>query len=178
MEKKLKHVFIICGKARSGKNEVSNYLEKILKNTVSLSITKSLKDYAMLISDWDGREETKPRTLLQTLGIDIIQKQIDDHFLIKRILQDIEVLSFYKENIFITGVRLEEEIRSIQENYPNTIVLKVVRPNFDNKLTEKEKEHITENDLNTYKPDYEIINDGNILELQNKLDKVVEEIYE
>lgn len=178
MKKKLKNVIIICGKARSGKKEVSNYLKKILKNTASISITKSLKDYAKIISDWDGNEQNKPRTLLQTLGIDVIKNKIDNHFLIKRILEDIEVLSFYKENLLVTGVRLEEEICSIKEKYQNAVVIKVTRPDFDNGLNDEEKNHITENDLNNYKADFEIINDGNINDLQIKLDKIVEAIYE
>lgn len=178
MEKKLKNIFIICGKARSGKKEVSNLLEEMLANCVSLSITKPLKDYAKLISDWDGLDATKPRTLLQTLGIDVIKNQIDDKFLIKRILEDIEVLSFYKKNILITGVRLQEEINCIKEKYPNTIVLKVIRPNFDNQLTDKEKEHITENDLNMYKADFEIINDKTLEDLKIKLNQIKEGFYE
>lgn len=172
MEKKLKNVFIICGKARNGKEQVASILETILPNSVSLSMTKTLKDYAKLISDWDGSEETKPRTLLQTLGIEVIKKQINPSLLIHRILEDIEVLSYYKENILITGVRLKEEIDAIKNSFPNTYSIQVVRPNFDNQLTTKEKAHITENDLDDYTPDYQIINDGNLKDLEEKVRKI------
>ena len=35
-------------------------------------------------------EETKPRTLLQQLGTDIIRNNIDNYFFIKRIIEDIK----------------------------------------------------------------------------------------
>lgn len=52
-----------------------------------------IKEYAKRISDWDGNDETKPRTLLQVLGTDIIRNTIDDKFFINRTIEDIKVYS-------------------------------------------------------------------------------------
>ncbi len=58
----------------------------------------------------------------------MIKNKIDNKFLIKRIIEDIKILSYYKNNIIITGIRLKEEIENIKNNFSNVIVIKVVRP--------------------------------------------------
>ena len=169
MKTKEPKIYIICGKAKTGKDSVAKIISENVNNCVTLSITESLKYYAKLITDWDGSEETKPRDLLQELGIELIKEQIDGKFLIRRIIEDIKILSYYKENIIISGVRLEEEIDEIKKTYDNVIVIKVTRPDFDNELTTKQKEHITENDLNEYIADYNIVNNGELEVLEKKV---------
>ena len=70
----------------------------------------TIKYYAKLISSWDGSEETKPRTLLQQLGTEVIRYQIDNEFFIKRIIDDIKVLSYFCDIITISDARLPEEL--------------------------------------------------------------------
>ena len=72
MEKKNMKVFIIYGKARNGKDTVASMIEEYYKDkkTINLQISSTLKEYAKKMSDWDGSDnETKPRELLQQLGI-------------------------------------------------------------------------------------------------------------
>ena len=71
----------------------------------------------------------------------------------------------------------KDEIELIKESYSNTISIGVMRPNFDNGLTSDEKKHPTEIDLDDYDNyDYKIINDGNLLELEQKVEKILEEV--
>ena len=176
MKNKNPNIYIICGKARTGKDTVANIIKNSTKNSVILSITKPLKEYAKLILNEDFNDSNKPRDLLQELGYDIIKKQIDSTLLIRRIIEDINVLSYYKNNIIISGIRLEDEIECIKNTFNNVKVIKVLSDR-DNNLTSKQKKHITETELDNYKADYEIINDKYNL-LENKVKDILEENYE
>lgn len=168
-------IYVICGKAQTGKDSVAKIIFDAKENSVILSITKPLKEYARIITNWDGNEATKPRDLLQTLGIDLIKKQIDQKFLIRRIIEDIKVLSYYKDNIIISGIRLKEEIDDLKQEFDKVVVIKVERPNFDNGLTLKQKKHITENDLNNYQEGCVIIN-NNYENLKNDVLNILKEV--
>ena len=94
--------------------------------------------------------------------------------LVEIVIEDIKILSYYKNNIIITGIRLKEEIENIKNNFSNVIVIKVVRPNYDNGLSIEQKKHITETDLDDYTPKYVIINE----EKENLNDAVIKMLEE
>ena len=75
-------IFILSGKAKSGKNYVADIISDYYKNSIQISYAYYLKQYVKKISNWDGLEETKPRDLLQSIGIDLI-KNIDKELLIR-----------------------------------------------------------------------------------------------
>lgn len=72
-------IIILSGKARSGKDTsmeiIKKKYESLGKKVICLFYASYIKEYAKRISDWDGNDETKPRTLLQVLGTDIIRIQ-------------------------------------------------------------------------------------------------------
>jgi len=169
-------IFIISGKARSGKNEISKIIEKSYSNKkcITISFGYYIKDYAKRISDWDGSEETKPRELLQHLGIELVRNKIDKRLFIDRILQDIEIFSYFYDIIVISDVRLLDEITVLKENYPDSVSIRVIRNNYENNLTEEQKNHLTETDLDEYTNfDHIIENDKN---LEDKIIKILSEV--
>ena len=157
-------LFVIGGKARSGKTTFGELLKDHLKengyNACLMKITEPLYEYAKNYFYWDGRDGSKPREFLQKLGIDIIQKKMGKKdFLLNRLYEDIEVLDNFFDIGIITDARLVHEFESIKEHYKNSISIKVVREDFENDLTEEERNHITEVDLDNYKDfDYIVIN--------------------
>jgi len=161
-------IFIISGKARSGKNEISKIIERYYSNKkcITISFGYYIKDYAKRISDWDGSEETKPRELLQQLGIELVRNKIDKRLFIDRILQDIEIFSYFYDIIIISDVRLLDEITILKENYPDSISIRVIRNNYDNKLTNEQKNHLTETNLDSYNDFNYIVNNDDNLELK------------
>ena len=174
-------IFIIGGKARQGKDTVCSmirkcYSEKGIKS-INLQFSSYIKEYAKKISNWDGDDTDKPRELLQELGSEIIRKKIDPLFFVKRMIGDIMVYSHYFDIITISDARFKVEIDSVKENFSDVIAIKVVRPDFDSGLTEEEKKHSTEVDLDDYdKFDYEIINDGSIEDLNKKINSLMKVI--
>ena len=174
--KKKSKIFIISGKARSGKNEISKIIEKYYSNkkVITISFGHYIKDYAKRISDWDGSEETKPRELLQQLGIELIKNKIDKKLFINRILQDIEVFSYFYDIIVVNDARLIDEIEILKENYSNSTSIRVIRNNHDNKLTIDQKNHLTEIGLDNYNGfDYIIENDE---KLEEKVINILSEV--
>ena len=147
-------IFILSGKAKSGKNYVADIISDYYKNSIQISYAYYLKQYVKKISNWDGKEENKPRDLLQSIGIDLI-KNIDKELLIRRVMEDIKVYSYFFDVIIVTDARLKEEIILPKKLFKCT----TIRINGkENDLTLEQKNHITETDLDNYKFDYIIDN--------------------
>ena len=105
-------IFVLSGKAKSGKNLIADKIENYYKNKrcIQISYAFYLKNYVKNIYDWNGSEEDKPRELLQKIGIDLIKNKIDSNLLIRRVCEDIKVYSYFYDIIIITDARLKDEI--------------------------------------------------------------------
>ena len=92
-------IFVICGKARHGKDTTALAIKKAYgdKKVINLSYGSYIKEFAKNISDWDGQEETKPRVLLQHLGTEVIRNNIDNNKLLTKYI-DKEVLDYIRVN--------------------------------------------------------------------------------
>ncbi len=181
MESRNPKIFLISGKAQAGKDTtailIKNELEKKNLKVINLQYSSYIKEYAKKISGWDGREETKPRELLQVLGTDIIRKELGSDFFVKKLVEDIKVYSFFYDVITISDVRLKIEIDIPRNKFDNIYALRIDRPNFDNGLTDEEKMHPTEIDLDDYKKfDFILTNDGTIPDLGKKVSNMLEEV--
>ena len=174
-------IFIICGKARHGKDTTAEIIDKYFENkgkkVINLQYSSYLKDYAKKITGWDGSEETKPRELLQYLGTEYIRKEIDNLFFVKRMIGDLKVYSKYFDLATISDARMVEEIDEIKKEFDDVCAIKVVRPNFDNGLSEEQQKHATEIALDNYdKIDQVLLNDGTIEDLEKKIEDLMEVI--
>ncbi len=155
-------VFLVAGKSGVGKNEVAKLIkEYYLKKeeaTVITSFSKYLKLFAYEMTDWNGKEEEKPRKFLQTLGSVIRDDMHWPYFLIDRMFKDLEIYDRYFDNVVICDVRLVEEIEMFKKEVSSCYTIYVKGP-LNNKLTEEEQNHITEIELDNYdKFDYTIDN--------------------
>ncbi len=174
-------IFLIAGKARSGKDTVADIMKKHYENqnlkVVRLGFSEPIKNYAQKITGWDGNDATKPRELLQVLGTDIIRNKIDKNFFVNRICEDIVIYKYYFDVIIISDVRYPNELEEPKKRFQNITTIKVERPNFENELTDKEKAHATETALDNYKDyDYVINNDNDIEALAQKVEKLIKEV--
>lgn len=174
-------IIILSGKAESGKNEsasiLSNLLEKKGKKVVTVAYASYLKEYAKKILNWDGNENTKPRSFLQNLGVEIIKRKIDSKFLINRVIGDVKVYSFFYDIIIISDARFKEEIMDIKNLFSDVLVIKI--NGKENSLTEEQKKHETEISLDDFDDyDYIIDNTSSIENLKTNISKIVEDYYE
>ena len=172
-------IIMVCGKARSGKDTLTDYLIESLDNrkVCRIQISQYIKYYAMKYFGWDGKDETKPRDLFNKLGTEIIRNRIDPNFHINRLLQDIEVLSYFYDTFIVSDVRFPIEIEKIKEKYNKVITIKIQRDS--NELTESQKKEISETALDNYKDyDYFIDNNGTLEELKIKAKDLLKKIGE
>lgn len=175
--KKEPKIYILTGKAGSGKNIVARiikeyYDEKNIKS-IEIAYASYLKQYIKNITNWDGNEQTKPRELLQQLGVELIKNKIKENLLIERIIDDIKVYSYFFDVIIISDARFEEEIEEIKKINNNVTVINI--QGKENNLTEQQKNHITEIALNDYdKYDYKIENNQTKETLKRKIFEILE----
>lgn len=159
-------IFVLSGKAKSGKNLIADKIENYYKNKrcIQISYAFYLKNYVKNIYDWNGSEEDKPRELLQKIGIDLIKNKIDSNLLIRRVCEDIKVYSYFYDIIIIIDARLKDEIEIPKRLFNNVVTIRIDSIYYDKKMTIEQMNHITETNLDNYdKFDY-IINDFDKLE--------------
>ena len=174
-------IFILSGKARAGKDTtalfIKEYYDKMGEKVITLQYSTYLKEYAKKITGWDGTDENKPRQLLIDLGTNLIRGKIDKYLFINRMLEDINIYSYFFNVIIISDARLVEELDIPREKFENVKIINIKRPNYENGLTEEQKNSLTETALNSYSNyDYEIINDKDIESLNKKIVEMIKEM--
>lgn len=174
-------VILLCGKAKNGKSTFGNFVkasyEKKGKKVCMLEYSDYIRYYIMKYFGWDGDENNKPREFMQQLSTEIIRKQIDPDFLVRRAIEDLKVLSFFFDVAILSGVREEKEITLPKKEFKDCLSVQVVRTDFDNELSERAKKHYTETALDNYHDyDYVIENNGTLEDLKKSAEKFVEEV--
>lgn len=166
----MEKLYVLAGKARSGKDSTCDFMKEYFKDkkVITLMYGAWIKDYAQMLSDWDGSDETKPRELLQKIAVD--SREANPGYTIKRMGEDINILKNYCDIIIITDARMPEEVMMPKEKFKETVTVKVVRSNFETSLTEKEQQNITETALDDFDDyDYTLVNDGTLDDLKEKV---------
>ena len=101
--------------------------------------------------------------------------KIDSNLLIRRLIEDIKVFSYFNDIIIITDARLIDEIEKIKEEFNNVTTIRVNRNN-DNELTVKQKEHLTEIGLDNYNNFDYIIENNDYNTLKSDVYKIISEV--
>ena len=171
-------IYVIGGKAKSGKNTFGEYLREELKEygykPCVMHITEPLYGYARNYFEWNGNDSDKPREFLQKMGIEIIKEKMGKKdFLLNRLYEDIEILSNFFNTFIITDARLVHEFESIKEHFSDVVTIKLERNNYNDYLTEEEKNHITEREISKYNNFDYIIENRGFQDLRNSAVEVV-----
>lgn len=175
----MEKIYLISGRARNGKGLVSNFIKEYYEQkgmkVCEIQFMRTLKGYLKDYFSWDGREETKPRKLLQQIGTDLIRNQMHkNYFHIDRLTEDIEVLTNFFDVFIVSDVRFPEEIEEIKKRFKNVVSINVTRLGYVSPLKESEQVHISELALNDYKKfDYELVN-SNINDLKSDILKILD----
>ena len=157
-------VILVSGKAQSGKDSTAfimrELLEKQQKKVLIIHYADNLKLFAKNYFGWNGIKDEDGRKLLQWLGTDVIRKNYKDTWvdMIIALLKGIQTLYDY---IIIPDVRFPNEVDKMCDNF-DCITIRIIRPNFDNGLTDEQKNHPSETALDDYPMEYELINDGDL----------------
>ena len=169
-------IFLVSGASRHGKDTIGNFICDYCKeNNIKVCRTQIAKYLKMYVKDyfgWDGSEETKPRTLLQELGTDVIRGKLNKpYFFANRTVEDLDILSHFFDVAVVTDIRVPLEIESIKEHFDDVVVIKVERINYETGMTKEQQQHKIENAMNDY-------HDYNYILINDTLDKLQKDVIE
>jgi hypothetical protein len=176
----LKNIILIAGSARNGKDSVGIFLNNKLAKCVTLHFADRIKNITRNYG-WDGiiRNEYF-RSKWQILGTERVRQELGwIDFWADTISDEIKIMENDFDYFMVPDFRYFNEYEIIEERFGDKVItIRVERPNFDNGLTEEQKNHSSENGLNEFIYDYHIENDGNLNDLELKVNKFIMEELE
>lgn len=178
-------VFLISGKAGSGKGEVGKALEEELTKdgypVLTIAFADMVKECARLYYDWDGIKDQNGRELLQTLATDKIRTMYPT-FWADFVAKFIAATKKDWLYVIIPDWRFQNEFDTICDYNSEVITIRVDRYNEDGSIyinpnmTKKEREHESEIELDKFPFDYVIENRGDINELHENVLAILEDL--
>ena len=170
----------ILGKKRSGKDTVGCYLRE-RRGYRTMAYADALKEALLIVNPlvkdglrlghfidflgWEGAKTfPETRRLLQTFGD--ATRHLDPDIYLGPVSRAIDEAHVNDRRLAITDVRRKNEADLICQH--GGLLLRVTRPGFDTGDT-----HISETDLDDYAPVVDVENDGTILDLWAKVDRIL-----
>lgn len=164
-------VVCISAKAQHGKDTaagiIKEYLESLGKKVLITHYADLVKFVCTNYFGWDGKKDEKGRTLLQYIGTDKVGAK-DPAYWVNFIVSILKIFNDEWDYVLIPDCRYPVEVTRMSENF-DTTTLRVERPNFDNGLTLKQKEHPSEVSMDDYNFDAVVYNEAGLDEFRNKL---------
>lgn len=155
-------IITISAKARHGKDFTASLIKMQLEeqgNRVLIThFADLLKHICKTFFSWNGLKNEEGRTLLQTVGTDTIRHKCPDYW-VDFLMGVFRLFPDEWDYVIIPDTRFPNE-NDKPKNEFDVITVRVERPNFDNGLTEEQKNHESEIALDDYMFDYRIINNG------------------
>ncbi|MCQ6288336.1 hypothetical protein [Bacillus cereus] len=177
----------ITGKARGGKTELSHYAW-MLYGFKEFDFSAVLKDEFHRLFPHIPRDP-KPRAYYQKFGQWL--REIDPDIWVKMTMAKVHEYCFedalnkvnHKSKVLVNGVRQPNEYQRLRDE-GFTIIrvntsddLRIDRArNAGDVFTEADLEHETENHIDTFEVEYEINNNGELIQLYGQFDKIMKDI--
>lgn len=156
-------VITVSAKARGGKDFTANIIKDKLEQNGHKVLVAHFADLLKYIMrtffGWNGEKDNAGRTLLQRVGTDVIRKQNPDYW-VDFIIGMLKMFPKEWDYVIIPDTRFPNENDAFKDAEFDITTVRVIRPNFDNGLTEEQKKHASEVALDNYKFDYVIVNKG------------------
>lgn len=153
-------VILISGKARNGKDLTSSIIKQQLESegckVFQIAYADYLKDICKRLAGWDGVK--KPRELLQQLGTDIVREKLHmKNLWVNHVVHEIKIAEqLGYTHTLITDCRFKNEIHIPKAEFDDCVSVRVERIGFNSELTEAQKQHRSETELDDFKFDIHI----------------------
>jgi hypothetical protein len=171
-------IVTISAKAQHGKDYTATLLKNGLEDKgYSVLVTHYadlLKYICKQFFDWDGKKDEYGRTLLQKVGTEGVRAVKPDYW----VDFIIDILKFFPNEwdyVIIPDTRFPNEIEKMRKEF-DTISVHVSRPNFENFLTEEQRQHPSETALDGYLFNHEVVNDGTPEGMQHAINNLIDRI--
>ena len=157
-------VCCISAKARHGKDTAAEILKEHLEQRGQRVLITHFADLLKYICKqffgWDGNKDEQGRTLLQYIGTNVVGAK-NPAYWAEFVVGFLKMFENEWDYVLIPDCRYPVEVATVERAF-DTTVLRVERPNFDNGLTDAQKNHPSEVDMDNYRFDLIIYNDSNL----------------
>lgn len=181
----MKKVILISAKAQHGKDTFARLLKQQLENQgykiVVDRFAKYIKGYLRDYYGWDGVTKGEfERTFLQNKGTeDIKGKKNYKCFHAKRLSEDFDIFQDDFDYFLVPDTRFEDEIYIMKAMFSNQIItVRIQRDGVTGGLNNEQLQHQSEIDLDNFRFDYKIKNNGTLEELKEKVSIFTKHILE
>ena len=170
-------IILISGKAGSGKDTAAEITRRILeeeygKCTLITHFGDPVKFVAEKFFDWNGKKDEAGRSLLQWIGEK--GREFCKTFWVDIIIGMLNAFRGQWDYVLIPDTRYLTEVQNMVSTPadawtedPITVRIECQSPRRE--MTEEQKQHISEIDLDDYHFDWYINNDGNYAELETNI---------
>ena len=167
-------VILISAKAQHGKDTSASILKEIYeaknKRVLITHYADLLKYICKTFFNWNGEKDDYGRTLLQQVGTNTVCAKQPD-FWVDFIISILNLFNDSWDVVIIPDCRFVNEIEKMRANFDTTLI-RIIRPDFDNGLSEIQKQHLSETALDNFDFDHIVYNTGSLEDLKNKLSKL------
>jgi hypothetical protein len=152
-------IILFSGKSQHGKDQSATFLKEIMevdnKKVLIMHYADLLKYLCKQVFEWNGVKDELGRSQLQRVGTDVIRKQNPDYW-VSFISNFLKMFPEEFDYVLIPDTRFPNEVQRMIEDGWDVFSVRVNRTDFENNLTEEQKNHISETALDNYKFDYYI----------------------
>jgi hypothetical protein len=164
-------IICISAKAQHGKDTSALILRDIYESRGQKVLITHFADLLKYICkaffNWDGNKDEKGRTLLQYIGTDVVGAK-NPAYWAEFITGILKLFEHEWDYVIIPDCRYPVELATLRDKF-ETYLLRVERPDFDNGLTEAQKSHPSEVDMDNYDFDFALLNNGSLDTFREKL---------
>jgi len=172
-------VVLISGKAGHGKDTAAqlmkNELESRGEKVLIIKFGDAVKWFAREYYNWDGSKNIDGRNLLQYIGTQMMRTY--DKYYWGRIVSEFIAANKDFTYALIPDWRFYSEKEIILADNKKCYTIRIERPNFINpNMTKAQLKHVSETELDNYKFDWIIRNEGSIEDLREKVKIVLDNL--
>lgn len=162
-------VIAISGKAESGKDTIAKEIKQLLEEqnykVMIIHFADVLKFVCRQYFNWNGEKDEYGRTLLQQVGTEMREKN-NPNMWVSITEELIRGIGREFDWVIVPDTRFKKEINMLNENF-DCVLLRILRQDVDsygivsdhvNHLTDEQRAHKSECDLDDYKFNHIIIN--------------------
>ena len=169
-------IILISGKAQAGKTTTAYLAKRAIEEKKKLAVVINYGDLLKHICrnyfDWDGQKDELGRRQLQWIGTNYVRSKNPNYWVdfvknFARLFNDIW------DYMIVGDCRFKNEI-DWSDFEEKSIHVRICRPNYDNGLSELQKSHPSETDLDDTSSDFCIINDGTISDLDKNIRDIID----
>lgn len=171
-------VITISGSARSGKTTMGLELKRRLEEKGYKVMVAQYGDFLKMVLKnyygWNGEKDRAGRELLQQIGTGLFRVNSPDIW----VNMMIELIRGWGEEVdilIIPDTRFRNEIVKLRncKYVDNVITVKIVRSNFDDGLTNEQRQHPSERALDSFSFDLIVENDKGLQEYLDKAEELI-----